>query len=278
MTLSAAEIAAKIKASGISEAEREALKARVEREVETFKRHAEGAFEGFQNGLVTERNRMGREVDTAIRNVFDKFIADLSLQDTLPKRQAFVKSAELRIRSDLQEKMSVIALGLRSDLERLLARYAADLKEGGKDWELFLSEEFNIKQGVSTKIPSIAIDLVNVLLMNLILPGGWLVAILAALIGKKIVNPLDKLLQVWVVSQAKTAVEEARMEVYEQVMLGIEQVLDTTLQDVKTAMEASNKAQVEAIRAALAEQPAAAAERAALESAKADFENVLATL
>lgn len=272
------EIAAKLKASGISEIERDALKAKVEREVARFKETAEGAFDSFQDGLTRVRKQMDRTVDAKVQMAFDKFIVELGKQETPAKQQAFFKKAELFIRVELQDEMADIALRLRRELERLMMRYASDLKTCGRDWEIFLSAEFNIQGGISTKIPPIAVDIVNVLVLNYLLPGGLITAVLANLIGKKIVNPFGKLFAKWVLSQAETALREAQPEVHAQIMEQIEQAIETTLQDVKAAMEASNKEQVAAIRAALEGHPAADTERATLEGAKADLETVLATL
>lgn len=272
------EIAARIKTAETSEAEREALKEKVDREVERFKEKAERSFDGFQDGLATVRARMTHDVDMAVEGVFAKFVTELEKQDSVKALQAVLGRAGQILRSDLQDKLSVVGLALRQDLDRLMARYAADLEAGGRDWQLFLSEEFNVKTGFVAKIPPFAIDIVNVLVLNVLLPGGWIPAILTNLIGKKFLNPVEDLAKAVIVAQAKTGLKEAQPEVHGQIMDQIDGALQNTLMDVKAAMESSNKAQVAAIRAALDGRPADAADRAALESAKADLETVLATL
>lgn len=271
-------IAAKLKTAGTSEAEREALKAKVDREVIRFKEQAEHAFESFQNGLDTVRAQTSQSVDMQVGAVFAKFVSELERQESVKALQAILKNAEQIIRADLQDKLAVIGLTLRHDLERLMARYAADLEAGGREWQLFLAEEFNIKIGFAAKIPAIAIDIVNVLVLNWLLPGGFIPAIIANLIGKKVLNPLEGLMKMEIVREAKSGLKEVQPEVHGQIMEQIDGALKATLMDVKAAMESSNKAQVAAIRASLDGQPAASAERAELESAKTDLENILATL
>lgn len=272
------EIAAKLKTVGTSEAEREALRVRVNKEVERFKEKAERAFASFQDGLATVRARMTQDVDLAVKGVFAHFLTELEKQNSVKQLKSVLKNAEQGIRSDLQDKLSVIGLTLRQALDRLMVRYAENLAAGASEWQLFLEEEFNIKTGFAAKIPDIAIDLINVLILDWLLPGGFLVAIIGDLIGKKIFDPVEGMLKMAIVAQAKQGLQEAQPEVHAQIMEQIDRALETTLQDVKVAMESSNKEQVAAIRAALDGQPADGGERAELESAKADLENVLATL
>lgn len=272
------EIAAKLKASGISEADREALKAKVEREVARFKEKAELSFGDFQNGLATIRAQTSQGVDLAVGAVFDQFLVELEKQESVKALQSVLKNAAQSIRSNLQDKLSIVGLTLRQDLDRLISRYETELQEGSHNWQLFLSEEFDIKTGFAAKIHPVVIDIVNVLLLNWLLPGGWIPAIIANLIGKKFMNPVGSLVKVGIVSQVKSGLHETREEVHAQIMGQIDQALETTLQDVKSAMESSNKEQVAAIRKALDGNPAIDTERATLESAKADLETILATL
>ncbi len=153
------------------------------------------------------------------------------------------------------------------------------MEDAGSSWNVFLSEELDIKTGMVAKIPTLVYDAINIVALNLILPfGGWVIPIVSHIIGKQFLNPTTWGAKKLIVSQVKNGLEETKPEVRTQIMQQINEGIQKTFADVKAAMEASNKAQVEAIRSVLAAEPAEAEDRAVLESAKADFEAALATL
>ncbi len=176
----------------------------------------------------------------------------------------------------MQDKLSIIGLKLKSDINSLVARYG---EEAGRGWTIFLSDELDIKTGMVAKIPTLAYDVINVIALNLILPfGGWVIPIIGHIIGKQFLNPTTWLVKKEIIREVKKGLEETRPETNHQIMQQVHDGLEKTFADVKAAMEASNKAQVEAIRSTLAAEPAGSGDRAALESAKADLESVLAAL
>ncbi len=273
------EVAAKLKTAGASRADRAALAAKVEAEVARFKERAERAFERFQDEIKSLDEDAMHEVDLAVEAVFDKFLADLAGQPTVGDMKNVLAKAETTLKSDLQDKISIIGLKLKSEINRLVSRYGKDMEDAGSSWNVFLSEELDIKTGMVAKIPTLVYDAINIVALNLILPfGGWVIPIVSHIIGKQFLNPTTWGAKKLIVSQVKNGLEETKPEVRTQIMQQINEGIQKTFADVKAAMEASNKAQVEAIRSVLAAEPAEAEDRAVLESAKADFEAALATL
>ncbi len=272
------EVAAKLKAAGVSEAERAALSAKVEDEVTHFKEKAERAFERFKNEIESLDKTIKDDVDLAIEAVFDKFLADLEGQPTVDAMKNVLAKAEITLKSDLQDKISIIGLKLKSDLNMLVARYGKDMEDAGSDWNVFLTNGLNVKTGLVAKIPTLAYDVVNVILLHLILPGGWIFAIIGHILGKPYLNPTTWGAKKLIVSQVKNGLEETKPEVHSQIMKQIAEVIQNTFEDVKAAMEASNQAQVKAIRSALAADSDGTDDLVALESAKTDLESVLADL
>ncbi len=273
------EVAAKLKTAGASDAERAALAGKVEAEVAKFKDRADRAFDRFQDEIKSLKDDVAHEVDLAVEAVFDKFLADLAGQPTVNAMKNVLANAETTLKSDLQDKISIIGLKLKSDINNVVARYGKDMEDAGGSWNVFLSEELDIKTGMVAKIPTLAYDVINVIALNLILPvGGFIIPIIAHIIGKQFFNPTTWGVKKLIVSQVKNGLEETKPEVHSQIMSQIDVGIQKTFDSVKAAMEASNKAQVEAIRSALSAESAPTGDRAALESAKADFETALATL
>lgn len=272
------EVAAKLKTAGASEAERAALAAKVEAEVAKFKEKAERAFERFQDEVKALNDDMMHEVDLAVEVVFDKFYAELAEKETVDAMKRVLAKAETTIKSDLQDKISIIGLKLKSDINRLVGQYGKEMEDAGQGWNLFLEGEFNIKSGVVAKIPVLVYDVINVIALSIILPGGVIVATVAHLLGREFLDPTRWLVKKLILSQVKSGLEEVKPEVRTQIMQQVDAGIQRTFTDIKAAMEASNKAQVEAIRSVIAAEPAGSGDRAALESAKADLEAALAAL
>lgn len=273
-----AGIATKLATAGKSDAERAALAARVEAEVSRFKVKAERAFERFQDEVSALNDDINRDVNLAVDAVFDKFYAEFSEKEDLDAMKKVLERASTTLKSDLQDKVSIIALKLKSDVNRLIDRYAEDMDECRKPWNVFISDELKIEKPIAAKVPTLVIKAIEVALLNVILPFGWITAIIAKMLLGENFSPAEWGVKKLVLSQVKKGLEEAKPNVYSQIMQQVDACIQKTFVDVKAAMEASNKAQVEAIRSALAASPVAFGDRAALESAKADLESALAAL
>ena len=273
-----ANIATKIATVGKSEVDRAALAARVEAEVARFKEKAELAFDRFQDKVKELGDNTRREVEFAIDAVFEEFYRDLAEKENVGAMRNFIERGKTTIKSDLSDKISIINLKLKSDIERIVDRYGNDMEECREGWNVFISDEFEIKKPVAAKIPPVAIKTIEVVLLNLILPFGWITAIIAKIVLGDNFSPVDWATRQMILQGVKKNLEEAKPDTLAQIMQQVEAGIQKTFNDVKTAMESSNRAQVEAIRAALAASPAESADRAALESAKADLESALAAL
>ena len=273
-----AAIAAKLATAGKSDSERAALAAKVEAEVARFKEKAERAFERFQDEVKALNDDTMHDVDLAVESVFDKFYAELAEKETVDAMKKVLDKAQTTLKSDLQDKVSIISLKLKSEIVRFVDKYGNAMEEGRRTWNVFVSDEFQIKKPVAAIIPTIVWTALEVGLLNVILPFGWITAIIAHVLTGGTFNPTTWLVKKEILREVKKALEAAKPEVRTQIMQQVDAGIQKTFVDVKTAMEASNKAQVEAIRAALAAEPAGSGDRPALESAKADLESAIAAL
>lgn len=273
-----AAIAAKLATAGKSDAERAALAAKVDAEVARFKDKAERAFERFQDDVKALNDDTMHDVDLAVEAVFDKFFNELAEKGTIGAMKKVLDKAQTSIKSDLQDKVSIIGLKLKADIESLVKHYGNDMEEARRVWTPIVSDEFQIKTPIVAKIPQAVIEAISIALLNLVLPFGWITAIIGRLMSKPFMDPVGWLATQTILSQVKSGLEETKPEVRTQIMQQIDAGIQKTFTDVKAAMEASNKAQVEAIRSAIAAEPAGSGDRAALESAKADLEAALAAL
>ncbi len=271
------EVAAKLKTIGTSEADRAALAAKVEAEEARFKEKAELAFDRFQDAVNALNDDTMRDVDMAVEAVFDKFYLELAEKNDVDVMKRVLDKAPTTLKSDLKDKVSIIALNLKSEINRLIDRYGKDLEEGRKSWNVFVSNEFQIKP-VAAKVPTLVFTTLEVIFIDFVLPGGFIVAIIAKLLLGEAFSPVKWLMKKEILREVKNALEEAKPDVRTQIMQQVDVAIQKTFTDVKASMEASNRVQVEAIRSVLSSEPAVSGDRAVLESAKADLETALASL
>ena len=272
------EVAARLKTAGASDAERTALAAKVEAEVARFKEKAERAFERFQADVQSLDDDLMHDVDEAVETVFAKFLGELKSKDTIDDMKAVLDNAETILKSGLMDKISVIQLKLRSEITELINQYGKDMEDVRRRWNVFLSDDFKIEKPFVAKIPTIIWTTLEIVLLNLVLPLGWITAIVAHLAGKGIFNPVAYGAKHLIVQQVEKALEESKPDVRHQIMEQVSAATHSTFDSIKSGMEDSNKEQVERIRDALKAEPADSGDRAALEGAKADLEAALAAL
>ena len=273
-----ANIATKIVTVGKSDAERSALATKVEAEVARFKEKAERAFERFHDEVKTLHSDAEYEVGLAVDAVFAKFFGELSEKETVNEMKKVLERAPIMLKSDLKDKISIIGLKIKSEINLMVSRYGKDMEDAGHGWSLFLEGDLDINAGFVAKIPPIVWDVINVVLADILLPGGYIIATIGYLLGKDFFDPSTWVAKKMILSNVKSGLEETKPEVVCQIMKQVDAGIEKAFADVKTSMEASNKAQVVAIRSALVASPAESADRAALESAKADLESALAAL
>lgn len=274
------EIAARLKAVGASESEIKETKERLEEEVVRFKQKCESAFESLKNEFGSIRDQMYNDVDLAVEGAFLRFYTQMETAANIDAMKSISKKAEQIIKSDLQSQISIIGLKLKEKIASAIEAYSSRISSVQTTWDLYLSNEFGVKRPFVTKIPSIVWDVVNVGLLDIILPGGWIIATIAHLLGKPVFNPTAWGVKKLVLSQMKSALNESQGEVRQQIMDQIVENLGKSFANVKVSIEDANKKQVEAIQNGFknAKVSNAAVDRAKLESAKVDIETALANL
>ncbi len=272
------ELASKIKSSGATAEEKVRMRARLDREVEQFKNKCEGAFLKLQGEVKELRDDVTHDVDLAVDACFDAFYLQLENCDTVDAMKKVLDHAEITIKADLSQRVSVIGMKVQTNLREILTRYAEDFSGLYNGWNQFLSDEFGVNRPLLAKIPTIVWDVVNVGSLIMILPIGPIMAIVAHLIGKQFFNPTTWLVKNGILSSVRNGLDESKGEVRQRIMDMIRGNIEKTFSEIKVAIENSNKEQVEAIRAGIDTTTESDAEKAKFEAVKADIDAVLAAL
>lgn len=267
------KIAAELKALGSSEEEIGAAKQRIDEKVAEFKAKCETSFSRLQRELKKIQDRARGDVDLAVDDVFTRFLLSMENAQDLEAVQKLAATAETSLKVDLGAKMSGIGLKLREEVSAVIERYGADMADISQGWNLFLSDEFQVNRPVVAKIPKVVFDAIMVALENILLPGGWITALMAHLfIGKK-VNVVAWGAKKITLAQMRKALDAAKTDVGQKIKEQVSMSLENALAEVKAGMEESNRAQVEAIRSGLdaGMTGESSKRRAELESARDDI-------
>lgn len=272
------ELAAKIKSSGTTAEEKTRLRARLNHEVEQFKMKCEGTFRKLQGEVQGLRDEVVQDVDMAVNASFDGFYLQLENCDTVDAMKKVLSHAETMVKADLSQRVSVIGMKVQTNLCAVLAKYTQDFVGIYTDWNQFLSDEFVVNRPALAKLPSIVWDALNVVVLNWILPLGWITAIAAHLIGKKFLDPTTWMVKKLILSSVRKGLDESKGEVRQRILDMIHGNVEKTFAEIKTAIETSNKEQVKAIQAGMETTAADDAEKAKFEAAKSDVDALLSAL
>ncbi len=272
------ELAAKIKASGASADEKLRLQAKLKSEVEQFEMKCESTFLKLEGEVKTLREEVAVSVDFAVKECFDGFYRTLEKHETIGEIQDALDSSETTIKVDLSQRIPAIGLMVQNNLKSIISKYADDFNDVYCGWNQFLSQDFGVERPMLAKVPPIVWEAVNVVALDYVLPLGWLTALIAHLMGRKVINITGFLVKAQILSSVRKGLNESKNEARQRIMTMVNENIDKTFAEIKTAIETSNKDQVKAIQSGMESTAADDAEKAKFEAAMADVDSVLAVL
>ncbi len=270
-------LAAKLKTAGASAEAKAALKKKIEKEVEEFKAQCEKAFGKLKVGMDEIMDNATGAVDVAVHGAFVDFYLKLQLANTVDDMKVILGKADTILRCELSSRINQIGVNVKNDVNGILNRYAYDFCDIQAKWNLFLAEDFGVKRPSIAKIPTIVFDVINVVALNILLPFGWITAIIAHLLGKQFLNPTTWGVKKLILEQVKNGLDDSEGEVRQQIMNQIRGNISDAFSQIKEYIENANHAQVKTMRDAI-DNDAASSDRASLESAKADISAAIQSL
>lgn len=262
------ELAAKIRACGSSEAEKTALKAKVDAQIALFKEQSTKSFGTLQQEFEDLKIDASRRVDRAVDAAFSAFVQKIEAAKSLDELKRLCEESELKdLRYDLEQKVVVLDRELRTDIAAIVERHAQSLSDALSSWNRFLLDDLGIDRPMLAKIPAITWFVLDVFIYDVLLPMGWMTALVGRLIGGKFRISLTELAKPVLRHQMKGKIDEARGQVFAQISDRMCARIDEAFAQVKEEVEKYNRQQVERMQKAIGTEEASAA-RANLEQAK----------
>ena len=262
------ELAAKIRACGSSEAEKTALKAKVDAQIALFKEQSTKSFGTLQQEFEDLKIDASRRVDRAVDAAFSAFVQKIEAAKSLDELKRLCEESELKdLRYDLEQKVVVLDRELRTDIAAIVERHAKSLSDALSPWNRFLLDDLGIDRPMLAKIPAITWFVLDVFIYDVLLPMGWMTALVGRMIGGKFRISLTELAKPFLRHQMKDKIDEARGLVFAQISDRMCARIDEAFAQVKEEIEKYNRQQVERMQKAIGTEEASAA-RANLEQAK----------
>ena len=271
------KIAGELKALDASDAEKEALKQKIEKQVDEFKARCEKSFGRLTREIEELKDESEDMVKSAVRPIFSKFYSDLEKLPNVSDIKKEIDAAEETLRNKLVQPMAEIQRYAKTGLDGILERYEGDCADGLTEWNRILIDDFGVERPFLAKIPAIVWEAINVGVLDYFLPLGWLTALCARWLGGDKLKLTDYLVRPLLLNSLKENLNQAAEDLSVSIGAQIGQNVDKVFWDLKKSIEQSSQAQVERMRSVVCEQQPTS-DRSALEAAKSEIGNAIAGL
>ena len=168
-------------------------------------------------------------------------------------------------------------------IQLMLDRYAHEIEGVSENMGIFFKDELGIKGSFIMKIPSFVWTILDIVSLDVLLPGGFITATIVKILIEKI--PILKNLTLGVIvktialKQLKTNLDEAKVTIKQNIQTQLHENLQNACDEIKRAVEDNNAQHIETIRTAAANASNETSSNImALKSAKEDLERALAAL
>ena len=275
------KVAASLTAMDVSSDERAALNARAEREIERYRAKMDLVFEGIKTSVVNLEKSVEFQIGDAVDRACDEFVSEMEKQGTYSDLKRFLDASETTMRGKIMDRLALANLNVKASIDRIIDKYQIDIVEAESGMDGFLCEEIKIDKPMAAKISPVVVEIVNVLVLDYLLPMGLLTAIIARLCLPKGLNLVDWGARALVISQVKGTLDKEKASIKDGLTAQFSTSIEKAFVEIKSGLETQAREKVASLRSGLddgAELSATTGAREKLESAKADLQRAIATL
>jgi hypothetical protein len=274
------ELASKIKAAKQSSAENAEFAKRVQQQLADAKGKCKEIQLELRHDFENIKRAAAPLVERKISTVFFDFKEKINAAPDLETVQKIMKTADQSLRLKLTDAVSDCVEKIEQDVRTVLSSKERKLSNIALEWDNFMQNELGVNGGFMAKIPSLLLELANIIVINALLPGGFIIALIGRLLQRQI--PLLKelafgnLLKIFLVKKAAAALDDAQAktisDVNEKISNGLNATLDKTEQMIKVQYEQQAKTITEGLRSS------SVVDITQLETAQAEIQKTIAEL
>lgn len=276
------ELAAKITAAGQSDTEKQQLSeetrtklAEIEKKNARLMRDVKRIFDRNQPTDFRIRNK--------ISPVFTKFVDELEASD-LGGVQKKIKDADKTLKLGIANALADYASEISKNIRDEIGNLEVDFDNVAADWNEFLQNKLRLKDSklvtILVKTPKIIIEIVNIIGLDFLLPFGFIFA--AIVRGLQSLIPILKNLTLGnlaksiIVSNVKTALDDAENNVVQNALQQIGCSLESACENIGNELDARYQEQAKIVTDGLA--GTGKTDTTAFEAAREEIAKALASL
>lgn len=269
------ELAAKISTSGKSESEKAALSSELDEKEKELRGNFEGLFKQMERDLDAVRSESLNRFEKKIGLVFDDCIRNLEACKGLDDVQQLLKSFEQTLNDKASDAMCDLQDQVNRDVQQVILRHKANIASASNGFCNFVQKQLDVKPGIVAKIPELLCQALTVILINILLPMGWITAALGRLFQmilpyiKKLT--VQNLVKAILVRKIKTALGEGKEKIIESVQTQFKDNFEKIIPEFREGLIGEYNEQIAAIRAGI-RQSSTASEKDALLALKSELE------
>jgi gas vesicle protein len=218
--------------------------------------------------------------NNVVDSVFRDFYSSLEKAENASALQSIVSNADVDLKNKLTEKMAEVGAEMHRKIQLMMDRYAHEMEGVSENMGIFFKDELGIKGSFITKIPSFVWTILDIVGLDILLPGGVIIATIAKTLIYIFKAPtLGDLVKTIALKQLKTNLDEAKVTIKQNIQTQLHENLQNACDEIKRAVEDNNARHIEAVRTAAANaNNETSSNIMALKSAKEDLERALAAL
>lgn len=275
------ELSAKISTAGKSDAEKAALSAELDKKEKELRENFERLFKQMEGDLEGVRNKSLERFEKKVGVVFEDVIREIESCKGLGEVRDILQSLERRLNAKLGDAMGDWQAQVNSDVQQVILRHKADIASATRGFGDFVQEQLHVNPGLVSKIPAWLCEGLTILVLNMLLPMGWITAILGRVLQKQIpfIEQLtfQNLVRAVLVKKIKDKLNEGKDQVIENVRSQFDENFAKLVPEFKQGLIAQYNEHVAAIRAGMSAD-SAASEKQALLAMKSELEQAIEAL
>ena len=274
------DIASKLKAAGQTAANNAELANKVQAQLAEIKEKSKAIQFDLKHEFEGIKRSADAMVQAKVAGVFLEFKQELQNAPTLSAVQSLLKNADQALKIKLTDAVNDCASKVEVDVRTTLLAKEKAFGNVALEWDNFLQDKLNVDGGFMTKIPSLLLEIADIIALDIILPGGIFIAFIAK-ICQRIIPILKQLVlgnavKAFLLRKAEASLSELQNRTIVDIQTKISSGLGKALENIGQTLDAQYEQQAKTITNNL--NAAQAVDNSALENAQAEIKKVMEEL
>ena len=279
------EIAARKKAATLDDAESDRLLADLKARKEEILNKCDALKSKVSSEIETLKRNAGNKIRARISRIFTDYACNLERCKSLKELQLELEMADRVLKPRICDLVDNSRRDIEGDANRALNRCLPEMESASMEWSSWLEQKLEVDGGMFSNAPSWLLECGNIVISNILLPGGWIIALL----GRGLQTALPLLQEITlqngarllVLRNAKKSLEECEKKCIDEITVQIDDNFDKIQKQVENLAYDRFMDQLRTVEQAFAErrrQNATPAESPEISQTKAQIERAIAAI